>query len=204
MGRAALYADFTEKELIDRSVRGDRAAQEELVRRLEPLVRSTCRRYLGGGPDVDDAAQEVFLRVFRNLYRWDGRRPVYSWVAAIAINLCRTLLLERGRRGPVLETNGDTAVSAAPVEVDEELADALRAALAELRPEYRRVLELFHLEGLPYETIAEMLDRPVGTIKTWLHRARATVARSLVAAGWDPTTVGSSLVPLETLSHRDD
>lgn len=194
-----MYEALPEAELIERCVRGEPPAQEELVRRLEPVVRSICRRYLGYGPDAEDAMQEVYLRVFRNIHRWDGRRPVYSWVAAIAINLCRSALSQRGRRGPTMEASADATESGDVPMVDEELADALRRAMEELRPEYRRVVELYHLDGLPYETIAEILDKPVGTVKTWLHRARAALARSLAAGGWDAELVGTAIVPLESL-----
>lgn len=189
-------------QLVQRSLAGDPQARDELVARLRPVVSGVCFRMLGTGPDAEDTIQEVFLRVFKHLASWDRERPLHSWVASIAVNRCRTTLARNHRRGPVLEASGEllaTEPEDSPPELNEALLASLREALAELRPEYRSVMRLFHLEGKPYEEIAAILQRPVGTVKTWLHRARGELARKLAAKGWDATRVRGSTVSLDNL-----
>ena len=100
----------------------------------------------------------------------------------IAVNRCRTWITQRVRR-PELADYLQETTPAAPADDSAELVHEIRAALAELRPEYRSVFVLFHEQGQPYEEIAEALGRPVGTIKTWLHRARLEVLDRLRRRG---------------------
>jgi RNA polymerase sigma factor (sigma-70 family) len=115
--------------------------------------------------------QEVFLRIFRSLRRWDKSRPLKPWILGIAVNRCRTWLSQRARRPELVEYLQETAV-APPADDSRELTREIDAALAQLRPEYRLAFVLYHDQGQSYDAIAEALGRPVGTIKTWLHRTR--------------------------------
>ena len=126
---------------------------------------------LGDRHDAEDVTQEVFLRVFRSLKRWDASRPLKPWLFAIAVNRCRTQAGKRGKRPQLLEYLPDTA-AAKPEDDSAELRRELTVALNGIRPEYREAFILFHEQGCPYEEIARRLGRPEGTIKTWLHRAR--------------------------------
>ena len=128
-------------------------------------------RLLHHRQDAEDVSQEVFLRVFRSLKRWDRNRPLRPWVMSIAVNRCKTWLGQRGRRPELVEYLAETI--AAP-ENDEptELAREMKIALNSMRVEYRMVFVMFHEQGLPYDEIAEAVGKPVGTVKTWLHRAR--------------------------------
>ena len=126
--------------------------------------------------------QEVFLRVFRSLGGWDRSRPLRPWIMGIAVNRCRTWLGQRGRR-PELADYLQDVVASQPADDSAELLAEIREALDELRLEYRTVFVLFHEQGQPYETIAETLDRPIGTIKTWLHRARLEILERLRRRG---------------------
>ena len=122
--------------------------------------------------DAEDAAQETFLRVLRNLHRWDATRDFEPWLLAIAGNRCRTALSNRKRRPApqaLLEPYPDRAPEEEPARC---LAEEVRLALAELRDEYRQAFVLFHEQQLSYAEIGQTLDRPLGTIKTWVHRAR--------------------------------
>src|SRR5437660_9140202 len=146
------------------------------------MVYGLCLRLLQHRHDAEDVTQEVFLRVFRSLRRWDSQRPLRPWVLSIAVNRCRTWLSQRSRRPELADYLQDTAAGPA-ADDSAELVHEIQLALSELRPEYRSVFVLFHEQGQPYEEIAEALDRPVGTIKTWLHRARNEVLERLRRRG---------------------
>jgi RNA polymerase sigma factor (sigma-70 family) len=170
---------------------------EDLVRAHAPLVLGICLRLLGNRSDAEDVAQEVFLRVFQHLCSWDGSRPLKHWVATIALNRCRSFLGKRARQGPILLSDADQLQAPPVPAVDLELAAALEAAMAKLRPHYRLVVELFHAHELSYHEIARLVGKPVGTIKTWLHRARAELARLLADQGWTAEEVTGRSVVLQ-------
>ena len=171
--------------LVRRCLRGEAAAIEALVERFQAEVFGLCVRLLHHRHDAEDVTQEVFLRVFRSLRGWDKTRPLKPWVMGIAVNRCRTWMAQRVRRPELLDYLQDTAL-APPADDSAELLGEIRAAVDELRPEYRAVFVLFHEQGQPYEDIAQALDRPVGTIKTWLHRARLEVLGRLERRGMVP------------------
>jgi RNA polymerase sigma factor (sigma-70 family) len=169
-------------DLVRRCLRGDADAIRRLVDQYQGEVYALCVRLLTHRHDAEDVTQEVFLRIFRSLRRWDASRPLKPWIVGITVNRCRTWLSQRSRRPELIDYLQDTA--AAPAADDSaELIREIRDALAELRPEYREVFVLFHQQGHPYEDIAEALERPVGTIKTWLHRARTEVLERLQRRG---------------------
>lgn len=171
-----------EAALVKRCLRGEGAAIQSLVERFQTEVFGLCVRILNHRHDAEDVSQEVFLRVFRSLRRWDSSRPLKPWIMGIAVNRCRTWLTQRVRRPELADYLQETAAGA-PADDSAELLHEIQDALAELRPEYRSVFVLFHEHGQPYEEIAEALGRPVGTIKTWLHRARIEVLDRLRRRG---------------------
>ena len=168
--------------LVRRCLRGETPAVQLLVGRFQAEVYGLCCRLLGCRHDAEDVTQEVFLRVFRSLRGWDRARPLKPWVMGIAVNRCRTWLAQRARRPEPVDYLQETAAGPAPDD-SAELLDEIRQALGGLRLEYRTVFVLFHEQGQPYEEIAEALGRPVGTIKTWLHRARLEVLERLKQRG---------------------
>ncbi|MFO0965260.1 MAG: RNA polymerase sigma factor [Gemmataceae bacterium] len=153
-----------------------------LVERFQPEVFGLCIRILHHRHDAEDVAQEVFLRIFRSLRRWDQRRPLRPWVMGITVNRCRTWLTQRKRRPEPVEYLQEVA-GQQPVDDGSELAREIQAALSELRVEYRSAFLLFHEQGLPYDEIAQALRKPVGTVKTWLHRARLEMLERLRRRG---------------------
>jgi len=171
-----------EAALVRRCLRGDADAVRTLVERFQTDVFGLCLRLLHHRHDAEDVTQEVFLRVFRSLRRWDRTRPLKPWITGITVNRCRTLLAQRARRPELADYLQDLAPGR-PADDSAELVREIEAAVRDLRAEYREVFVLFHEQGQPYEEIAAALDRPVGTIKTWLHRARLEVLERLRRRG---------------------
>jgi len=179
-----------EAALVRRCLSGDARAIQSLVERFQSDVYGLCCRLLSHRHDAEDVTQEVFLRVFRSLKRWDSTRPLKPWVMGITVNRCRTWLMQRSKRPELVDYLQDTAPGR---EVDDDAAELLteiQAAVGDLREDYQVVFVMFHEQGQPYEFIAQALDRPVGTIKTWLHRARTEVLERLRQRGMVPSEVG--------------
>src|SRR5262249_14130699 len=109
--------------------------------------------------------------------------PIRTWLLGIAANRCRTALVRRARRPGPSEAVEDQEDHRPGLSDPDGLAAELERALGRLRPEYRAVFTLFHEQNLAYEDIAQALGRPVGTVKTWLHRARAELADHLSRRG---------------------
>jgi len=157
-----------------------------LVERFQTDVFGLCMGILRSRHDAEDVAQEVFLRVFRSLRSWDPARPLKPWIVTITINCCRTHRSRKGKRPDVVDYPED-GIAAKPDTGDGgELYHEIRAAVGELRQEYRTAFVLFHEQDMPYEFIARTLKRPVGTVKTWLHRARLQVLGRLRDRGVVP------------------
>jgi RNA polymerase sigma-70 factor (ECF subfamily) len=184
-----------EATLVRRCLRGEEDAIRLLVGRFQAEVFGLCARLLNHRHDAEDVTQEVFLRVFRSLRGWDPSRPLKPWVMGIAVNRCRTWLTQRARRPELIGYLQDT-VPGPGADDSAELLQEIQAALADLRLEYRTVFVLFHEQGQPYEDIAQALERPVGTIKTWLHRARLEILERLRRRGMVPEGDGRAAGPL--------
>lgn len=168
--------------LVRRCLGGDPSACRELVERFQVAVFALCQRLLSHRQDAEDVTQEVFLRIFRSLGRWDSGRPLRPWILSIAINRCRTWI---GKRVKAPE-NADylhEIPDHRPSEDLQELRTEIRTAVDALREEYREVFVLFHESGQSYEEIAAVIERPVGTVKTWLHRARMELLERLRQRG---------------------
>jgi RNA polymerase sigma factor (sigma-70 family) len=182
LNRQGINVALEEGGLVRDCLRGEPEAVRTLVERFQGEVYGLCARLLGHRHDAEDVTQEVFLRVFRSLRRWDGERPLKPWILGIAINRCRTWLARRSKRPRLASYLSDMA-PARPADDSAELVREIREAVAALRPEYHSVFVLFHEQGQSYDEIASAFDRPVGTIKTWLHRARLEVLQRLRQRG---------------------
>ena len=125
--------------------------------------------------------------MFRDLDRWDPSRPIKPWLLTIVANRCRTAL---ERRSKLLSQNeleidleGERCEHSKHEQQKVDIAEELDVALGELREEYRMCFVLLYQQELSYEEIEEILDRPQGTVKMWLHPARAQLAECLRERG---------------------
>jgi RNA polymerase sigma-70 factor (ECF subfamily) len=171
--------------LVEALQSGDPQAPRLLIERYQGVVFGLCYRMMNHRQDAEDVAQEAFVRAFRAMATFDAARPIRPWLLEIAANRCRTALARRARgrtqsSNVSLEQISDSRV--APADPD-DLAGELEHALSGLRPDYRLVFVLFHEQNLSYEEIAQAVTRPIGTVKTWLHRARAELAEQLSRRG---------------------
>jgi len=155
------------------------------VERFQGIVFGVSYRMLGRREDAEDVSQEVFLRAFRSLARWDSNRPLRPWLLTIATNRCRTFLQKRARQPLASDLATQLAADSNSAGAD-DLAEELQLALSRLRPEYQTCFLLFHQQDLSCAEIGEIMDSPDGTIKTWLHRARRELAVHLQRRGVVP------------------
>lgn len=173
--------------LVRRCLAGDEAGVRDFLARFQGLVLSVCWRMLGHQEDAEDVAQEVFARAFRHLESWDGQRPLKPWLAAIAVNRCRTALEKRSKQPSlnevVIQSASERRDHSQQQRDEIDLGEELQLALDQLRDEYRQVFVLFYQQELSYEEIGEILGCPQGTVKTWLHRARGQLATLLRERG---------------------
>ena len=172
--------DSDELQLIERAVAGDERAFAELVTRYQTAVYNLAYRMLGDAGEAEDAAQEVFLRIYRRLATYDADHRFSTWVLSIASHYCIDLLrrkrpwlvpLENISNWMRARTRGPEAAALAV-----EQQDIVRSLLAKLPEHYRLVLLLRYWHDLGYEEIAQVVDLPVSTIKARLHRARNALA----------------------------
>ena len=159
-------------QLVSRCLAGDQAAMVALVERYRGQVFGLCYRMLGQRQDAEDVAQETFVRMLRSLARWDSTRDFEPWLLAIAGNRCRTALASRMRRPQPRALVDHLPDDTGDLQEAMNLAEEIQLALAQLRDQYRQAFVLFHEHQLSYAEIGEAMGCPVGTVKTWVHRAR--------------------------------
>ncbi|MEX0711992.1 MAG: RNA polymerase sigma factor [Pirellulales bacterium] len=171
------------RDLVRRGLAKDEAALAELVERFGGQVFGLCYRLLGHRQDAEDVTQESFVRAFRSLASWDNSRDFVPWLLAIAGNRCRSWLAARLRRPRPTDEVDHLPDRAPDYQQARHLAEEVDLALASLRDEYRQAFVLFHEHHLSYAEIAVAMSCPLGTVKTWVHRARRQLADDLRRRG---------------------
>jgi RNA polymerase sigma-70 factor, ECF subfamily len=182
------WAELSDQDVVLHAVAGREAAYRELIRRYQRPIFALLFRMVRDRELAEDLAQETFIKVLNAI---DSYRPEFkfsSWIFKIANNTAIDHL--RRRSLDTLSLDGSPhaataeAVEATTLQISDgaesqleevtarELGLQIETAIAELRPEYRACILLRHVEGRPYEEISEMLDLPLGTVKTYIHRAR--------------------------------
>lgn len=162
-------------QLVDRCHAGDQIAMREMVDRYKGPVFGLCYRMLHHRQDAEDVAQESLIRMLKSLKNWDRTRDFEPWLLAIAGNRCRTALAKRVKRPAAQQLIDAIPESNNNMQAAEQLAEEVQLGLSGLRDQYREAFVLFHQHELTYEEIAAALERPLGTVKTWIHRARREI-----------------------------
>jgi RNA polymerase sigma-70 factor (ECF subfamily) len=168
-------------DLIRRYLSGDVGAFDELMRAHEDRVFGICLRMLRDREAALDATQETFLTVFRKADRYKAEAAFSTWLYRVAVNTCYDLLRRSKRRAAAALPEGlDPADPAAGDEYDAaDVRPDIEEALQQLPPEFRVAVVLVDLEGLALETAAEIVGRPVGTVKSRVFRGRRLLAERL-------------------------
>ena len=171
--------------LVRRCLTGDPAACRELVEKYQSDVFTVCQRLLAHCHDAEDVTQEVFLPRFpksTSLGLGTPSSPVDTWDCGESLpNLGGSTCKGAGAGGLPARSPGSR-----PADDSVELRTEIRAAVDALRGDYREVFVLFHERGQSYDQISQVVDRPVGTVKTWLHRARLELLERLRCRGLVP------------------
>ena len=181
-------ATLTDQEVVAQARDGREAAYRELIRRYERPVFSLVLRMVRDRQLAEDLSQETFIKALNAIGSYRPEYKFSSWIFKIANNAAidhlrrrelDTLSLDGAPHAATPEEIEATALQVGdkgetPLEELEarELGSAIERAIAQLRPEYRACILLRHVEGLAYEEIAQSLDLPLGTVKTYIHRAR--------------------------------
>jgi len=174
---------------------GDRRAFSRLVELTKRPVHGLCLRLLGDAEEARDAAQESFVRAWSALATYDPGQPFAPWLLRIARNHCIDLIRRRLPAAQRVELDAERD-GERPIEIADPAAgrgdeaveraqttSALEAAVTRLPPRYREVVHLFHVEQMSYKEIAATMEIPMGTVMTWLYRARAQLRNELEGGG---------------------
>ena len=178
--------------LVERAVAGDQRAFELLVIKHQRRVQRLIGRMVRDVDLVEDIAQETFIRAYRALHKFRGESRFYTWLYRIAINTAKKFLLEL-KRNPVISQSttesheyGDetfrpqnepsTDETPESVLAAKEIGQAVNAALQALPEDLRQAISLREMDGLSYEDIAEVMNCPIGTVRSRIFRAREAVS----------------------------
>jgi RNA polymerase sigma-70 factor (ECF subfamily) len=177
--------------IVERVQAGDDAAFNLLVRKYQHKVANLVARYVYDSGEVEDIAQEVFVKAYRAIGGFRGESAFYTWLYRIAINTAKNHLVAQGRRPPNTDIEAqdaeltDAGYNLRDIDTPEsnllsrELAQRVADAVRELPEELRTAIMLRELEGLSYEEIATVMDCPIGTVRSRIFRARDAIDKQL-------------------------
>ncbi len=182
--------------LVQRVQRGDQKAFEMLVVKYRRRIERLIARMLRDTDLVEDVAQETFIRAYKALPNFRGESAFYTWLYRIAVNTAKKAMMQL-KRDPVIT---EAAMSSGPdddeegLRLDHEMSDgetpesvlatrqignAVNLAIEALSEDLRQAITLREIEGLSYEEIAEMMNCPIGTVRSRIFRARESIAQNL-------------------------
>jgi len=181
-----------DQELVERAQKGDKRAFELLVMKYQRKLARLLSRMVRDQAEIEDITQESFIKAYRALPQFRGESAFYTWLYRIAVNTAKNYLVARGRRAPTTtefsneEAEGfedaellrDIATPDAELQT-KQIAAAVNKAVEALPEELRTAITLRELEGLSYEEIAQMMDCPIGTVRSRIFRAREAIAEKI-------------------------
>lgn len=187
-----MHEQDIDTRLVKRVQEGDKKAFDLLVLKYQRKVMSIIARLVRQPAEIEDIAQETFLKAYRAIPNFKGESAFYTWLYRIAIN-CTHSYVEKNLKRSLLpdekitldEGTFPTSPSLTDIQtpeshlVNQEIVQAIEHAMAELPEDLRRALELRELEGLSYDDIAKQMQTPVGTVRSRIFRAREAVAARL-------------------------
>jgi RNA polymerase sigma-70 factor (ECF subfamily) len=165
--------------VVQRAIAGDRSAFEQIVMKFERRVLTLAWRLLGDVHDAQDVSQEVFLRAFRFLHRFDRRRPIEPWLIRLTVNVCRDFGRKRQRQSssPIDEETIPACGDPHSDFSSEERRQLLYAALAELPEKERAAVVLRDIEGFSTAEVARILGSAEGTVRSQISSARLKIRK---------------------------
>nr|WP_086940266.1 RNA polymerase sigma factor RpoE [Thaumasiovibrio occultus] len=182
---------LSDKVLIERVQQGDKQAFNLLVQKYQTKVCNLISRYVSNSGDVPDVAQEAFIKAYRALPGFRGESAFYTWLYRIAVNTAKNYLVSQGRRPPASDIDAEDAEfyesGSALKEISnpenlmlsEEIKQVVFNTIDNLPEDLKTAITLRELDGLSYEEIAEVMDCPVGTVRSRIFRAREAVEKQI-------------------------
>ncbi|MCS6944728.1 MAG: RNA polymerase sigma factor RpoE [Sutterellaceae bacterium] len=178
--------------LVERVQRGDKRAFELLVAKYQRKIFRLLSRLIRDPAEIEDVAQEAFIKAYRALPNFRGESAFYTWLYRIAINTAKNYLAAQGRRAATatesdlgenesLDDTDQLCDVATPdaVLLSKQVAEAVNRAIEKLPEDLRTAIVLRELEGLSYEEIADAMNCPIGTVRSRIFRAREAIANEL-------------------------
>jgi RNA polymerase sigma-70 factor (ECF subfamily) len=181
-----------DQQLVEKAQRGDKRAFELLVVKYQRKLERLLSRVIRDPAEIEDVAQEAFIKAYRALPNFRGDSAFYTWLYRIGINTAKNYLIALGRRAPTStefdseEAEGfEDATGLRDINTPEselaskQIAQTVNDAIAALPEELRTAITLRELDGLSYEEIAQIMNCPIGTVRSRIFRAREAVAEKL-------------------------
>ena len=177
----------TDAELVERVQRGDKRAFDLLVVKYQSKILSIVSRFINDSAEINDVAQDAFIKAYRALPNFRGDSAFYTWLYRIAINTAKNYLTAKGRRPPATDVDSQEAESygvgvalrenASPEKLmmRDQLKKVIFDTIDSLPDDLKSAITLREMEGLSYEEIAESMDCPVGTVRSRIFRAREAI-----------------------------
>ncbi|MBX3177808.1 MAG: RNA polymerase sigma factor [Candidatus Hydrogenedentes bacterium] len=165
-------AEVSDLELVEQTRAGHTEAFSELVRRHQQMTYNLALRFMRDPVLAEDMAQEAFLKAFRLLKGFRGDSSFSTWLYRVTCSVCLTEIGRRKRRGEVELTPAHVNQSAVEPPEASDLPENIRRCVTLLSGRYAEIVTLYYLKGISYDEIAAALDIPMGTLKTWMFRAR--------------------------------
>lgn len=173
----------TDNELVIACLEGNQEAYSELITRYKRLIYSVAYKFSRDSDEVNDLAQEAFIKIYRSLSRYDSQYKFSTWSVKVATNICLDHVRRKRLNSISLdEIENFTGKNNSPEEyyLRKEKSQALKNAIAGLPEIYRVPIIMYHQHGMSYKEIAEKLDKPMSIIKNRIFRARNTLKESLL------------------------